>query len=41
MRGELRGTPSDLVSHIKNADTESFDSPEEVMQALPSPPDVG
>ena len=38
---EGNGSPSDLVSHIRNADTESFDSPEEVMQALPSPPDVG
>jgi hypothetical protein len=38
---ESNGAPSDLVSHIRNADTESFGSPEEVMQALPSPPDVG
>jgi len=35
------GAPSDLVSHIRNADTESFGSPAEVMQAPPSPPDVG
>ncbi len=38
---ESNGAPSDLVGHIRNADTESFASPEEVMQALPSPPDVG
>jgi hypothetical protein len=38
---ESNGAPSDLVSNIRNADTESFGSPEEVMQALPSPPDVG
>ncbi len=37
---EGNGAPSDLVSHIRNADTESFDSPEEVMQALQSPPDT-
>jgi hypothetical protein len=38
---EGNGAPSDLVSHIRNADTERFNSPEEVMQALPPPPDVG
>ena len=38
---ESNGAPSDLVSNIRNADTESFDSAEEVMHALPSPPDVG
>jgi hypothetical protein len=38
---EGNGAPPDLVSHISNADTERFDSPEEAMQALPSPPDVG
>jgi hypothetical protein len=31
---EGNGAPSDLVSHIRNADTESFDCPEEVMQAV-------
>jgi hypothetical protein len=38
---ESNSAPSDLVSQIRNADTESFASPEEVMQALPAPPDVG
>jgi len=38
---EGNGAPSDLLSQIRNADTERFESAEEVMQALPSPPDVG
>jgi hypothetical protein len=38
---EGNGAPSDFVNHVRNANTEHFDSPEEVMQALPSPPDVG
>ena len=38
---EGNGAPQDLVSQIRNADTERFDSPEEVMQALPAPHDVG
>jgi len=35
------GATQELVSQIRNADTERFNSAEEVMQALPSPPDVG
>ncbi len=31
---ESNGAPQDLVTQIRNADTESFNSPEEVMQAL-------
>ena len=38
---EGNGAPQDLVSQIRNADTERFNSAEEVMQALPAPPDVG
>jgi hypothetical protein len=38
---EGNGATQELVSQIRNADTESFSSPEEVMQALPAPPDVG
>ena len=38
---ESNGAMQDLVSQIRNADTERFDSAEEVMQALPAPPDVG
>ena len=38
---EGNGAPSDLVSHIRNADTERFESPEEVMQALQSGLDLG
>ncbi len=38
---EGNDAPSDLVSQIRNADTERFDSAEEVMQVLPAPPDVG
>ncbi len=37
---EGNGAPSDLVGHIRDADTESFGSPEEVMRALQSPPDT-
>jgi len=38
---ESNGATQELVSQIRNADTERFNSAEEVMQALPSPPDVG
>ncbi len=38
---EGNGAPPDLVSHIRNADTERFDGPEEVMQALQSGLDLG
>jgi hypothetical protein len=38
---ESNGATQELVSQIRNADTERFNSPEEVMQALPAPPDVG
>ena len=38
---EGNGAPQDLVTQIRNADTERFNSPEEVMEALPSPPDGG
>ncbi len=31
---ESNGAPENLVRQIRNADTERFDSPEEVMQAL-------
>ena len=31
---ESNGAPQDMVSQIRNADTERFESPEEVMQAL-------
>jgi hypothetical protein len=34
------GAPQDVVTQIRNADTERFESPEEVMQALQSPPDT-
>jgi hypothetical protein len=34
------GAPQDMVTQIRNADTERFESPEEVMQALQSPPDT-
>jgi Protein of unknown function (DUF2795) len=33
---ESSGAPQDLVRQIRNADTERFNSPEEVMQALQS-----
>ena len=38
---ESNGATQELVSQIRNANTERFNSPEEVMQALPAPPDVG
>ncbi len=37
---EGNGAPSDLVGHIRDAETERFGSPEEVMRALQSPPDT-
>ena len=33
---ESNGAPQDMVRQIRNADTERFNSPEEVMQALQS-----
>jgi Protein of unknown function (DUF2795) len=38
---ESIGAPQDMVSQIRNADTERFRSPEEVMQALQSGLDLG
>ena len=38
---ESNGATQELVGQIRNADTERFGSAEEVMQALPAPPDVG
>jgi hypothetical protein len=38
---ESNGAPQDLVTQIRNADTDSFNSPEEVMQALQSGLDLG
>jgi uncharacterized protein DUF2795 len=38
---ESNGAPQDLVTQIRNADTERFNSPEEVMQALQSGLDLG
>jgi uncharacterized protein DUF2795 len=38
---ESNGATQELVSQIRDANTERFDSPEEVMQALPAPHDVG
>ena len=38
---ESNGAPQDLVSQIRNADTERFSGPEEVMQALQSGLDLG
>jgi hypothetical protein len=38
---ENNGAPQDLVSQIRNADTERFNSPEGVMQALQSGLDLG
>ena len=38
---EGNGATQELVSQIRNADTERFNSAEDVMQALPAPPDVG
>ena len=37
---ESNGAPQDLVTQIRNADADRFESPEEVMQALQSPPDT-
>ena len=33
---ESNGAPQDMIRQIRNADTERFNSPEEVMQALQS-----
>jgi hypothetical protein len=38
---ESNGAPQDLVTQIRNADTDRFNSPEEVMQALRSGLDLG
>ena len=38
---EGHGAPQDMVRQIRNANTDSFDSPEEVMQALQSGLDLG
>ena len=38
---ESNGAPQDLVAQIRKADTERFDSPEEVMQSLQSGLDLG
>jgi hypothetical protein len=38
---ESNGTPQDMVAQIRNADTERFESPEQVMQALQSGLDLG
>jgi len=38
---ESNGAPQDMVSQIRNADTERFNSPEEVMQAIQSGLDLG
>ena len=38
---ESNGAPQDMVTQIRNADTERFNSPEEVMQALQSGLDLG
>ncbi len=38
---EGNGATQELVGQIRNADAERFESAEEVMQALPAPPDVG
>jgi len=35
---ESNGAPQDLLTQIRNAETERFENPEEVMQALQSPP---
>ena len=37
---ESQNAPQDLVSQIRNADPERFESAEEVMQALQGPSDV-
>ncbi len=38
---EGNGAPQDMVTQIRNADTERFNSPEDVMQALRSGLDLG
>ena len=38
---ESNGAPQDLVAQIRNANTQRFDSPEEVMQVLQSGLDLG
>jgi hypothetical protein len=38
---ESNGAPQDLVSQIRNADTERFSSPEEVVQSIQSGLDLG
>jgi hypothetical protein len=38
---ESNGATQELVAQIRSANTERFESAEEVMQALPAPPDVG
>jgi Protein of unknown function (DUF2795) len=38
---ESNGAPQDLVTQIRNADTERFNSSEEVMQALQSGLELG
>jgi len=38
---ESNGAPQDMVTQIRNADTDRFNSPEEVMQALQSGLDLG
>ena len=37
---ESNGAPQDLVTQIRNSEAERFESAEEVMQALQSPPDT-
>jgi hypothetical protein len=37
---EGNGAPQDLLTQIRNAATERFENPEEVMQALQSTPDT-
>ena len=38
---ESNGAPQDMVTQIRNAATDRFNSPEEVMQALQSGLDLG
>ena len=38
---QSNGAPQDLVGQIRNANTERFESPEEVMQALQGGLDLG
>lgn len=37
---ESNGATQNMVAQIRNAATDRFESPEEVMQALQSPPDT-